>query len=154
MKVNLFGIFLCLLLPTASLQAKEWRGIVPLKSTRVDVERLLGRPGAHGRYQFENERVYVEYSKGSCAQVDDCLCLVPKDTVLSIRVVLEVEMRFSALKLDKAKYKKQVVVADATQATYTNDEEGIIYTVDEVNDDVIAIEYLPTDRECRDLTKR
>jgi hypothetical protein len=153
-KASIAVIFLFLLLPTVNLQAKEWRGIVPLKSTRADVERLLGLPGAHGRYQFKDERVYVNYAEGSCNRVGDCLCLVSKDTVLSIYVELEVETRFSTLKLDKTKYKKLVIVPDASQATYSNDEEGIIYTVDEENDDVIAIQYLPSAKDCEDVMKR
>ena len=31
-------------------RGKDWRGITPLKSSRADVERLLGRPT--GRYQL------------------------------------------------------------------------------------------------------
>jgi hypothetical protein len=54
------------------VQAKEWRGIVPLKSTRADVERLLGKPNGPGRYEFENERAYIDYAKG-CDQSRDLL---------------------------------------------------------------------------------
>ena len=64
-----------------SCEAKSWRGIVPLKSTRADVERLLGKPGKYNRYQFENERVSFDYSNGRCEGSDHCLCLVPADTV-------------------------------------------------------------------------
>jgi hypothetical protein len=46
MKTQRTILFLCglilILVPTAS--AQEWRKIVPLKSTRADVERILG-PG-------------------------------------------------------------------------------------------------------------
>jgi len=50
--------------------SKPWRGIVPLRSTRVDVERLLGAPSMdHGDtvvYETGDERVSIEYSKGGC----------------------------------------------------------------------------------------
>lgn len=153
-KTSTFGMLVLLLLSAISSQAKEWRGIVPLKSTRADVERLLGSPGAHGLYQFEGERIIIHYAEGKCDRVEDCWCLVPSGTVLSIRVVLEDEMRFSTLKLGKTKYKKLVIVPDASQATYSNDEDGIIYTVDEEHDDVISIEYLPSAKDCDDLIKR
>lgn len=152
-KTSFVGLFVFLLLPTMNPQAKEWRGIVPLKSTRADVERLLGSPGAHGRYQFKNERAYIHYAEGSCNRVNDCLCLVSEDTVSSIYVQLEVEMRFSTLQLDKTKYKKYTSPQNPAIATYSNDEEGIIYTVDEENDDVIAIEYLPSAKDCQDIVK-
>jgi hypothetical protein len=154
--------FLCVLsmlltftLTALETQAKGWRGIVPLKSTRADVERLLGLPGKHGRYQFENERAYIEYrGTGPCAPENACLCTVPKDTVISIHVELEVELRFSTLRLDKRKYKKYISPQDRTIASYSNDNEGIIYTVDEENEEVTDIQYGPKTKDCQRLLKR
>src|SRR4026207_2045790 len=40
---TLFALIV-LLCSSSTADAKEWRGIVPLRSTRADVERLLGRP--------------------------------------------------------------------------------------------------------------
>jgi hypothetical protein len=145
MRRYLFGIIAILLafcLPTIA-QAKAWRGIVPFKSTRADVERLLGLPGKHGRYQFDMERASIEYaSAGPCHPVNGCLCFVSENTVTSIYVELEVEMRFSTLKIDKKKYKKYISPQNPALASYSNDEEGIIYTVED--DDVTTIEYLTT----------
>jgi hypothetical protein len=134
-------------------QGKGWRGIVPLRSTRADVERLLG-PGNNGHYQFDAERVHVNYLEGKCNPVNGCLCLVPKGTVISIYVQLEIEMRFSGLNIDKKKYEKFVSPKDPNVATYSNDKEGIIYTVNEENDDVTAIEYRPTAKDCQDVMRR
>jgi hypothetical protein len=58
-------ILLFLILFPVRLMAKEWREIVPLKSTKFDVERLLGKPNHLGRYDIENERVSILYSQGS-----------------------------------------------------------------------------------------
>ena len=63
-------------------------------------------------------------------------------------------MRFSKLKIDKKKYEKNVSPQDPTVATYANSEDGIIYTVNEENDDVTAIEYIPTAKDCKDVMKR
>jgi hypothetical protein len=134
-------------------QGKGWRGIVPLRSTRADVERVLG-PGKNDHYQFDEERVHVNYVEGECNPVNGCLCFVPKGTVISIYVQPEVEMRFSKLNIDKKKYEKFVSSKDPNVATYSNDKEGIIYTVNEENDDVIAIEYLPTAKDCQDVMRR
>ncbi len=148
------AIFSALCLP-AIAQAKDWRGIVPFKSTRADVERLLGPPGKHGRYQFDRERAHIEYaSTGPCHPVNGCLCFVSENTVTSIYVELEVEMRFSKLKIDKKKYEKYISPQDPNLASYSNDEEGIIYTVDLKNDDVTAIEYLPTAKDCQEVMRR
>lgn len=52
---------LALLVPAT---AREWRGIVPLHSTRADVERLLGppQPGTVSGYRTETERVSIMYA--------------------------------------------------------------------------------------------
>jgi hypothetical protein len=42
--------------------AEEWRGIVPLRSTRADVVRLLGKPNELGRYEVNGERADIIYS--------------------------------------------------------------------------------------------
>ncbi|HKC65387.1 MAG TPA: hypothetical protein VKB86_17225 [Pyrinomonadaceae bacterium] len=152
-KTNIISGLVFLFLSAIISDAKEWRGLVPLKSTRADVERLLGKPGKYGRYQFDNERANIYYAEGSCNKVDDCRCLVPSDVILEISVDLEVEMRFSTLNIDRTKYKKKIIIPDGSQAIYSNDEEGIIYTVDEVHDDVISIEYLPSAKDCQDLIK-
>jgi hypothetical protein len=148
--LSVMGMFLALIMAAIKVQAEPWRGIVPLKSTRADVERLLGKPGAHGRYQFDKERAYIEYAgNGPCAKVNWCLCKVSEDTVISIYVELEVVMSFSGLKLNKKHYTKFISRQDPTTATYSNEALGIIYTVDEKEDDVIAIEYLPARKDCK-----
>jgi hypothetical protein len=42
--IGCLGFLLCLV---SSSDAKDWRGIVPLHSTRVDVEKLLEPPPPH-----------------------------------------------------------------------------------------------------------
>jgi hypothetical protein len=39
---NTFGLIFFVLTFSVSAQAKEWRGIRPLHSTRADVKRILG----------------------------------------------------------------------------------------------------------------
>ena|SRR5688572_10959550 len=150
--LSLIVILLPFCLPIVT-HGKTWRGITPLQSKRADVERLLG-PGNNGHYQFDNERAHVNYAEGECNPANGCLGLVPKDTVISIYVQLENEMRFSKLNIDRKNYEKCVSRKDPNVATYSNDKEGIIYTVNEDNDDVTAIEYLPTANDCRDVLKR
>jgi hypothetical protein len=155
LKLKPFFVVLLWLLLTAELQAKDWRGVMPLKSTRADVERLFGKPNALGRYQFQEERAYVNYSEGLCVGAyrplgkANCKCLIPKDTVLSVYVQLELPRSFSNLRLDKTKYVRQSLLVGPPMATYTNLKEGIIYTVDESDDDIVDIEYLPTSDDCQ-----
>ena len=152
MRVQVIASGILIIVFTMSAQAKEWRGIVPLKSTRADVERLLGKPNGLGRYQFDDERAYIYYSEGVCARGDDCSCLVPKDTVLNIFVTLEVEMKFSDLKIDRRGYQRTKSAHLPTVVSHSNEEEGIIYTVDE--DEVTEITYLPSGKDCREVVRK
>ena len=139
--LSVIGIFLALVVGATNVRAEAWRGIEPLKSTRADVERLLGEPTQHGRYQFDKERAYIDHAgTGPCASINQCLCNVPEGTVISIYVELEVEMSFSGLKLNKRNYTRVTSRRSPTIATYSNEKIGIIYTVDEKDGDVTAIE--------------
>ena len=62
-------LLLMFLVPTVG--AKEWRGITPLKSTRADVERLLGKPNQLGRYEIQNADGSVRKMWSSFVVVDD-----------------------------------------------------------------------------------
>jgi len=135
------------------LQAKEWRGIVPLKSTRADVEKLLGKPNGLGRYEFEKERAYIDYAKG-CDDPKDCVCLAPKDSVIGIFVTLESELKLSELKLDLNKFKRKPSSHLPGIVTYSNDEEGVAYIVDDKDGEVINITYRAAAKDCRRLIDR
>jgi hypothetical protein len=153
-KINILGLLIFLLFTAVVSHAEGWRGLTPLKSTRADVERVFGPPGEYKQYHFEDEKVSINYYDGACNKIKDCRCLVPKDTILSIFVVVEVEMRFSKLGLDKTKYEKVISRNDPTVAVYSNYDAGISYTVDEEHDDVMSIEYFPAAKDCRNIIKR
>lgn len=135
--------------------ATEWRRIVPLRSTKADVERLLGKPNELGLYQLNGESASVIYSDGPCEglyrplEKDNCKCVVAKDTVLSIFVEPKQGLKFSRLRLDKSKFIRTAIVSGPGLYSYSNRTDGIIYTVDESDDEVIDIEYLPTVADCQ-----
>jgi len=149
MKAQVIAGGILLLMLSAHSQASSWRGIVPLKSTRSDVERLFGKPNGLGRYEFDSERAYIYYSKSPCDSPKDCECLVPNDTVLYIIVTPEIEMKFSKLKIDRTKYQRKRSTHLPTVMSYSNEDKGIIYTVD--GDEVTEISYIPSERDCRKL---
>lgn len=136
------------------LEAKSWRGIVPLKSSRAEVEKLLGTANDLGRYQFDDERAYVFYSQGNCDnRAGKCACLIPPDTVVAIHVVLEVSLKFSELKIDKSRYEKQRIHPGSNAFSYSNFSEGVVYDVDESKDEIIGIDYLPAAVDCEALVR-
>src|SRR3954464_4038317 len=93
----------CLIFLTANLCfGKEWRGIIPLHSTRADVERLIGLPTSPGgsEYSLKDEHVVILYSGRPCEKDKRDGLNVAPDTVLTITVSPRKEQTISNLNLD------------------------------------------------------
>jgi len=125
-------------------QAKEWRGIVPLKSTRTDVERLLGpSTGLLSRYYLSDVTVDFQYS--SCRCGDKCKdddWNVPPGTVIVIRVGMKGVVKLADLKIDLTNFRKVPGDEDVPgQFSYVNEEEG--FAIDTGGDYVSALTYGP-----------
>jgi hypothetical protein len=98
-------------------QRKNWRGIVPLHSTRVDVERLLGQPPpppADGSwlytpnpniplYFLADENVRIGYMTSELAARMRCSA-IPVDTVIWIEVSLKKHPPLRDLGIDESKF--------------------------------------------------
>jgi hypothetical protein len=125
-------VYAYLILPAPSHpRPKEWRGIVPLKSTRADVERLLGAPDEPGGtlYILENENVLVWYSNGSCER-NPKGWNVPRGVVTEFTVYYATKLPASTLKLDESKYEKFNDPEVKRFVYYKNEDEGILIQVD------------------------
>jgi hypothetical protein len=145
----LIRILLIVLITVTPSQAKEWRGIVPLHSTRADVERLLGPPSTDRSeitfYDFEKEEVAFHYAKGPCG-VKASGWNVPRDTVTSIWVTPNL-LKLADLKLDESKYKKERDNHVQYIVNYINEAEGISYQVDTSDGVITLIKYFPAAKE-------
>jgi hypothetical protein len=139
-------IFMALVITQIS-EVRDWRGIVPLHSTRADVERLLGRPveGSSHLYQTGNEKISVTYSQRPC----DYDWQVPLDTVINISVHSMNPPAFAALKLDERRYEKRSDPHLKSLVYYVNQEQGINYTVDTAAGVVTGVEYFPSAKDNR-----
>lgn len=142
-----------LLCATTNLLAKPWREIVPLVSTRSDVERLLGKPNNYGRYDFEDERVYISYADGKCKNSQRCECLVPKDTVINIYTVVYSGAKLSQGAIDKGKFKKPAKSKLVDYSAYSDDEAGVTYNVNDKTGEIAEITYFASSIECKKLIK-
>src|SRR5689334_10968122 len=132
-------------------QAKGWRGLVPLHSTRFDVERLLGNPkesrGVASTYDTQNERVLVFYSAGNCEEGTSNDWNVPRDTLLSITVQPNAKLLVDDLKLDKTKYERVLDYHVQGVVYYFNKEDGVRISariLEKTGEDVDSITYEPT----------
>lgn len=141
-----------------------WRGIVPLRSTRADVERLIGKPNfKYDLYDFENERVDILYSRDPCSAGSHVSWDVPPGTVIGISIVPQNDLRFSDLKLDLSKFNRTEHAPVREHSVYRSEEEGVSYVVYEGsgknNGMVMRIYYGPAAKDsyllrCREIKNK
>lgn len=151
MRIVLIALFLPFLILTNRLNVKgqDWRQIVPLKSTRAEVERLLGpTTGAYfGEYELKEGSLFIEYSSGPCRPERKGGWNVPRDVVIMVSFTPKHKTRIARLKLDPKKFRK--IVDDHVFGVgvfyYVNDEEGITYQVQRGKVDFV--EYHPTKKD-------
>jgi hypothetical protein len=104
--IRTIAALLVLLVAAESSSAKSWRGIVPLRSTRADVVRLLNQCAdlkEACRFTLEKERVHILFSGGLQPKYGECAARLAPDTVMFIEVEPRVKLKFSDLHLDKRK---------------------------------------------------
>jgi len=125
LRLTLFSILIVFFLAVGS-QAKDWRGVIPLHSTRSDVERLLGKPNSrYQRYVIGNEEAEIRYSGDRCVNGWD----VPRDTVIDIAITFKNRVKLSDLKIDLVKYETFNDPQVTSHSYYSNGDEGLRYEV-------------------------
>jgi hypothetical protein len=148
-------VFICcsLLLGVADATvAKPWRGIVPLRSKRADVRRVLGKPmigaaGAIELYEKKEGHIQVRYARRPCEQglpADWGNWKVARDTVVNISITLHEEVPVAYLKIRNIERYKWYT-GDSGATYYRDERSGIEYQVQD--DMVTAIAYGPTTRD-------
>src|SRR5687767_2190821 len=98
-----------------------WRRIVPLVSTREEVEKLLGKPEKEidenldendrafiAEYQLADGELRVAYGVGGCSSIHEQNYFAPKWTVLQVIYYPEESVEFEKLELDLKKLKTKV----------------------------------------------
>jgi hypothetical protein len=118
---------------------QEWKNIVPLKSTRTDVEKILGQPiekdeQRFGTYGTSGGKIYVSYA------IDRCKSKPPgwnvdADTVLEFSFVPNSKQPISPDELAKI-YKANPVTISLPPSgrVHANPQEGTAYLIYENSD--------------------
>jgi hypothetical protein len=149
-----------LLLISTESRAEQWRGIFPMKSTRADVERLLGKPIANelrffARYQFENERATIRFATDyDLAQCEGACCALQLDIVTQIDVEPVAKKTFSTLAIDKSKLEWFPLVEDTNVRIYDDREAGLEYWVSMKDDVLLSTRYLASAKVCAGLREK
>jgi hypothetical protein len=145
MSIRNLLIACCMTLGIATVcYGQGWRGIVPLHSTRQDVQRLIGQPTEPNglTYNLKTERVTIYYSDGPCVKGWPYGWNVARDMVTKILVYHQARLTLEQLGVDVTRYVK-------TQnprlggSDYTSKELGISIGVKE-NGEVEVVQYQPS----------
>jgi len=120
-----------LLIPGAA-NGKAWKGIVPLHSTRADVERLLGPPGLDDSgYDIDDARVSITYSFQGCQEGLPVGWKVAPNTVVSISVSSIGEVTLSDVLVAGRNYDQIYRVHTPRAVDYVDVQEGVRYVTTE-----------------------
>jgi hypothetical protein len=135
--------------------AEGWRGIVPLHSTRMDVERLLGSPresrGVASTYDTEEDKVLVFYSAGPCKKGVSEEWNVPRDTVISLTVSPRAKLLVTSLHLNND-YNRVDDPHVQGIVHYFNREDGVridARVLEGEGEDINSITYEPAAKDNR-----
>lgn len=149
-RVIIIITYLCLVLVgTALSQTVEWQGIILLRSTRNDVEQILGAPKDKeiNLYETTKEKIVVWYSKGTCKKDKSAVWNVPKDTVLGILVSPKEELNATVVKEKlNQKFEKQADWEIQNVYIYYNNDNSIKFETRLLPngiEDVVFVAYSP-----------
>jgi len=120
-------------------------GIVPLHSTRSDVERLYGVSTDSCRCNFRTskEAIHVTFASARCAG-PVFGWNVPRDTVLEFTVMPSAPSRFSEIGPDLKGFVERYSPDDVTPY-YTNVDKGVVFSVQDGY--VLSFSYFPPNKE-------
>ena len=152
MRLGLISLILCSVCAFTSTP-KEWCGIVPLHSTRTDVERLLKvKPERCGSnaclYDLADKTVFALYAgEPTCRNDDETTSWkVPRDTVIQITVNFKTPQSFAALDIDVTKYDR-VPDKELRGLVYLSDYKQGVRMETSGDAIVMAITYYPAEKD-------
>ncbi|HSS22565.1 MAG TPA: hypothetical protein VLL54_21010 [Pyrinomonadaceae bacterium] len=132
-----------------------WRGLVPLRSTRHDVERVLGDSKSSSPpdyvYDTKNENIIVRYSTDTCSRAPNVEWDVPINTVVSITVSPKADLLIRDLHLDLQEYGRSELAHPQGLIRYVSAEDGVQIEskLQDGCEVVMSITYTPTTKDNR-----
>jgi hypothetical protein len=134
----------CLVMLSArSAEGKVWRGIVPLHSTRADVERLLGPANLEDSgYDIDGARVLLTYTSQGCQDGLPGGWNVPSDTVVSISISSGEEILLDDVLVSGKSYDQIYAVHTPQLVEYVDVQEGVRYS--SIEGSVLTTTYFGT----------
>lgn len=132
-----------------SVYAKEWRGLVPLQSTRSDVIRLLNQCSDQKeacRFTLETERVHILFSGGLPAGDSECAARLTSEVIVFIEVQPQVKLKLADLSLDKrnlTQFSPSATIKAGLKGYRSSD--GLVLSL--YKDKILQIIYVPNEAD-------
>lgn len=131
--------------------AREWRGIVPLRSTRADVIRLLNQcfdQKEACRFTIGDEAVHILFSGGLPAEHRECANALPPETVMFIEIEPREKLKLTDLHLVK-QHLQHFNPSDPAVRDFKGyrSDDGLLVSL--FKDRILQIVYLPTESEAQ-----
>jgi hypothetical protein len=149
-------VLLVLLVVPASLSAKPWRGIEPLRSTRSDVIHLLNQCSDQREacvFTFGHEDIYILFFSGLTADDTQCTERPPLETVMFIERRPHSAAALQDFQFAKSEFTKSSLGDHWNWKLrrrmkfemYVNERAGLAFTTREAK--VVQAVYLPSSSE-------
>ena len=130
---------------SATASARAWRGVIPLHSTKSEVEKLLGPPNEEeAGYVFETERAVITYATQRCHEDLPGGWNVPQDTVLEVQVFLLKDVVLADLPVNWQTL-EQIYSVRTSRIDYLDAKQGMRYATQDGL--VRAITYLASEED-------
>lgn len=143
-------VFLLSMSVSAQSITNDWRGLIPLKSTRADVETLLGKPkvGRTDIYETAEEVVTLWYSRGTCKQIKASVWNVPKDTILGILFSPKKSLPLSQFfSFPNPEFEREADIEMRDRFTYRNKDSSVTFHTEILpngTEDISFIAFAPS----------
>lgn len=147
--IGLFVIYSSVFIANAQ---ENFKGIIPMITTKADVEKILGKPNKYGDYELDEGRVHVDYYEQECDKKIECFCLVPSGTVRFINIELYYDLYLKDLNLDPQKFKETRNSHTTGIFTYSNPKTGVVYSV--YDGKVFQILYYESEDTCNAIKQK
>jgi hypothetical protein len=143
--------FLVLFLPQEA-DGKAWRGIVPLHSTRADVERLWGPANADdSSYEIDGGRVLFVYSSQGCQEGLPGGWNIAVNTVISISVSSTKQIKLADVLVAGKNFDQIYRVHTPQLVDYVDTQEGVRYAYVTIDDSVQSTTYFGSETDDKKL---
>lgn len=155
----MFKLLLIMLLSSVGLCSaieEGWRGIKPLETDKISVDKLLGNPetideNGYHNYRTDDAFIQVNYTSARCKHLKDYpergKYDVEKLTVLSYTVNLKKKFNFSELEFDRKDYVKEFDMGLRGNVYYSSVKYGILIyvSVQEENEYLQTLYFNPNE---------